>query len=234
MNVDEVLKYEAVKPLKESLKTRENDYEEEPFKKRSRKSAPVPTDLSTLNDQEKLQILKMLENEPEGEIFNEQQLKKLLNQLEKKVSKNQEMRIKFPEQPDKFMDSELELNDVIQEMHVLSTRPDLYPILFDSNCIQLLLGLLSHENIDICSAVVSLLQELTDLESSTDEQEQVKSLIDMLCDQQIFSLLVSNLERFDEKNKDEAEAVHNALAIVENIIEVKPFLALDSTKQSEF
>ena len=97
-----------------------------------------------------------------------------------------------------------------------------------------MLGLLSHENIDICSAVVSLLQELTDLESSTDEQEQVKSLIDMLCDQQIFSLLVSNLERFDEKNKDEAEAVHNALAIVENIIEVKPFLALDSTKQSEF
>ena len=41
----------------------------------------------------------MLENEPEGELFNENQLKKMLNQLEKKVSKNQEMRIKFPEQP---------------------------------------------------------------------------------------------------------------------------------------
>ena len=43
-------------------------------------------------------------------------------------------------------------------------------------------------------------------------------MIDVLCDQQIFSLLVANLERFDEKNKDEADAVHNALAIVENII----------------
>lgn len=30
-------------------------------------------------------------------------------------------------------------------------------------------------------------------------------------DQQIFSLLVSNLERFDEKNKDEFDAIHNTL-----------------------
>lgn len=59
-------------------------------------------------------------------------------------------------------------------------------------------------------------------------------MIDVLCDQQIFSLLVANLERFDEKNKDEAEAVHNSLAIVENIIEIKPFLSLDSTKQTFF
>lgn len=48
---------------------------------------------------------------------------------------------------------------------------------------------------------------------------------------QIISLLVSNLERFDEKNKDEAEAVSNALGIVENIIEVKPTFSLDSSKQ---
>ncbi len=33
------------------------------------------------------------------------------------------------------------------------------------------------------------------------------------CEQQIFSLLVVNLERFDEKNKDEADAVHNTLGI---------------------
>lgn len=59
-------------------------------------------------------------------------------------------------------------------------------------------------------------------------------MIDVLCDQQIFSLLVSNLEKFNEKNKDEADAVHNCLAIVENIIEVKPFLSLESSKQSFF
>jgi hypothetical protein len=45
------------------------------------------------------------------------------------------------------MDSEIELNDVIQEMHSISTRPDLYPYLFESNFLELLLGLLAHENI---------------------------------------------------------------------------------------
>lgn len=162
-------------------------------------------------------------------------MKKLLNQLEKRVTKNQEMRIKYPELPEKFMDSEIELNEIIQEMHLISTHAELYNVLLDSNCIQILLGLLSHENIDISAAVISLLQELTDLESDSIEGfDNVKALIDLLCDQQIFSLLVANLERFNENNKDEAEAVHNSLGIVENIIEVKPFLSLDSTKQAFF
>lgn len=52
------------------------------------------------------------------------------------------------------MESEIELNDVIQELHVVSTRPDLFPILIESSFTGLLLGLLGHENIgtlfDIC------------------------------------------------------------------------------------
>jgi len=103
MDVDEVLKYEAVKPLNENLKSRSNEqYENEPILKKQKKASS--SNISNLNDQEKLQILKMLENEPEQELFNENQLKKLLNQLEKKVSKNQEMRIKFPEQPGNLND----------------------------------------------------------------------------------------------------------------------------------
>ena len=37
------------------------------------------------------------------EIFNENNLKKMLNQFEKKMSKNQEMRIKFSDAPEKFV-----------------------------------------------------------------------------------------------------------------------------------
>ena len=242
MNVDEVLNYDALKQLKENTKTKSNDshYNEAAKKLRTNATSRPKSSSSTtsssidhLNERERLEILKLLENEPEGENFNEAQLKKLLYQLEKKMSKNQEMRIKFPDSPEKFMESELELNDIIQEMHVVSTRSDLYPILFNSNCIQQLLGLLNHENIDISAAIISLLQELTDIEDdlTNENLEHIKSLIDLLCEQQIFSLLVSNLERFDEKNKDEADGVHNALAIVENIIEVKPLISLDSTKQ---
>ena len=44
------------------------------------------------------------------------------------------------------MESEIELNDIIQEMQVIGTRPELYPVLLQSHGIQLLLSLLSHEN----------------------------------------------------------------------------------------
>ena len=47
------------------------------------------------------------------------------------------------------MESEVELNDVIQEMHVIATAPDLYHILVDLNTVQSMLQLLTHENTGI-------------------------------------------------------------------------------------
>lgn len=50
------------------------------------------------------------------------------------------------------MESELDLNDIIQEMHVIATMPDLYHLLVELNAVNSLLGLLSHENTDILSS----------------------------------------------------------------------------------
>lgn len=47
------------------------------------------------------------------------------------------------------MESELDLNDIIQEMHVIATMPDLYHLLVELNAVHSLLGLLGHENTDI-------------------------------------------------------------------------------------
>ena len=46
----------------------------------------------------------------------------------------------------RFMESEVELNDIIQELHVIATVPYLYHILVDLNAIPSLLQLLNHEN----------------------------------------------------------------------------------------
>lgn len=78
------------------------------------------------------------------------------------------------------MDSEIELNDAVQELHVVATQSDLYPVLVNMNGLALLLGLLNHENIDISIAVISLLQELTDVDTSTESEDQAKVLIDAL------------------------------------------------------
>jgi len=108
------------------------------------------------------------------------------------------------------MDTEVELFEVIQEMHIISTQPELYKILVDLNILPTLMGLLSHENSDISSAVVSLLQELSDLDN-TEEIADVSTLLDAFIDGQIIAQLVSNMERLDESVKEEAEGIFNSL-----------------------
>ena len=80
----------------------------------------------------------------------------------------------------RFMESEIELNDAVQELHVVATQSDLYPVLVNMNGVALLLGLLNHENTDISIAVISLLQELTDVDTLTESEEQATLLIDTL------------------------------------------------------
>ena len=142
--------------------------------------------------------------------FDEMALKRLLLNFERKVLRNQEMRIKFADNPTKFMDSEVELFDIMQEMHVLATQPELYHFIVELNIVPTLLGLLSHENTDVSCAVVGLLQELTDLDD-IQEMDDVAVLMDALINGQIIAQLVSNMERLDETVKEEAEGVYNSL-----------------------
>ena len=48
------------------------------------------------------------------------------------------------------MDSELDLNDEVQKLHVVATVPHLYQHIVDVNAVGTILGLLSHENSGIC------------------------------------------------------------------------------------
>ena len=116
-----------------------------------------------------------------GESLDAGGVKRMLLSFEKKVLKNQEMRIKFPDLPEKFMESELELNDEVQKLHIVATVPEHYLILVETNAIQTLVGLLSHDNSDVSIAVIDLLQELTDGE------EEVEALIDALLSEQVLA-----------------------------------------------
>lgn len=124
-----------------------------------------------------------------GEILDASAVKRMLLTFEKKVLRNQEMRIKFPDLPEKFMESEVELNDEVQKLHVVATVPEYYPVLVETNVVQTLLGLLSHDNSDIAIAVVDLLQELTDVDTLSENEEEAEGLIDALLNEQVSSLV---------------------------------------------
>uniref|UniRef100_A0A7N6A934 Beta-catenin-like protein 1 N-terminal domain-containing protein n=1 Tax=Anabas testudineus TaxID=64144 RepID=A0A7N6A934_ANATE len=171
------------------------------------------------------------EEEPEAEPVDESSVKKMILTFEKRSYKNQELRIKFPDNPDKFMESELDLNDIIQEMHVIATMPDLYHLLVELNAVNSLLGLLSHENTDILSPVVDLLQELTDIDTLHESEEGAEVLIDALLEGQVVALLVQNMERLDEQVKEEADGIYNTLAIIENMAEFRPGMCTEAAQQ---
>ncbi|XP_062314656.1 beta-catenin-like protein 1 [Osmerus eperlanus] len=183
-------------------------------------------------DKKKL-LEKILDDdeEPEGEPVDESSVKKMILTFEKRSYKNQELRIKFPDNPERFMETELDLNDIIQEMHVIATMPDLYHLLVELNAVHSLLGLLSHENTDIAIAVVDLLQELTDTDTLHESEEGAEVLIDSLLEGQVVALLVQNMERLDETVKEEADGVYNTLAIIENMAEFRPGLCTEAAQQ---
>uniref|UniRef100_A0A3P9K4Y8 Catenin, beta like 1 n=1 Tax=Oryzias latipes TaxID=8090 RepID=A0A3P9K4Y8_ORYLA len=184
---------------------------------------------------DKKRILEKLmdqdEEEPEAEPVDESTVKKMILTFEKRSYKNQELRIKFPDNPEKFMESELDLNDIIQEMHVIATMPDLYHLLVELNAVHSLLGLLSHENTDVAIAVVDLLQELTDIDTLHESEEGAEVLIDALLEGQVVALLVQNMERLDEQVKEESDGIYNTLAIIENMAEFRPGLCAEAAQQ---
>ena len=74
------------------------------------------------------------------ELFSLFRLKSLLVNFEKKITKNQKLRVKYPNDPDKFMASEVELHEEIQELHTVAASPELYYILVDTKAVTSILG----------------------------------------------------------------------------------------------
>lgn len=180
--------------------------------------------------EEKLQQLDEQEDPEEADgPMDEVKLKKMILSFEKRVLKNQELRIKFPDDPRKFMESEIELNEAVEELHVVATVPELYPALVELGTVKTLLSLLSHDNTDISIAVVDLLQEMTEVEEQEeDESGGAEALVEALLDGQVVTILVHNLQRMDETHKAEADGVHNSLGIIENLAEVRPEMCTEA------
>jgi len=131
-------------------------------------------------------------------VLNWLRLKSLLVNFEKKIAKNQKMRMKYPNEPEKFLDSEVELHAEIQELHAVAASPELYYILVDTKAVDSILGMITHDNTDISIGAVSLLQEMTDVDlSSEDENEKasVMQFVEAFVASQGLELIVQNLTR---------------------------------------
>lgn len=85
--------------------------------------------------------------------------------------------MKYADQPERFMESEVDLDQCVQAFLQLVNNPDLYPVFVEANAVPHLLNLLTHENTDISIDVVDLLQALTDTEDNEEWVSEAERLL---------------------------------------------------------
>lgn len=143
-------------------------------------------------------------------------LRRTALRFEKKITHNADQRLKFEDDPSKFIASEAELDAEIKALSILSEHPELYPEFARMGCLGSLVGLMAHENTDIAIDAIEIIDELTD-EDVAAEEAQYDALVNALLEADLLSLLVSNLDRLDETQETDRGGVYHALGIIENL-----------------
>jgi beta-catenin-like protein 1 len=107
------------------------------------------------------------------------------------------------------------LAEELKKISAFGLMPEMYPKLVELGFVADLLSLLAHENSDISAATVTLLNELTDedaLAEMTPEGEQgIHVFLTALLKEELLSILVQNLDRFDPDNTEEKQAIFESM-----------------------
>ena len=86
---------------------------------------------------------------------------------------NLEMRTRYADQPEKFMESELDLDEEVKKLMAIAGSPELYPDFVRTNTVETLLTLLTHQNTDIVADVIGVFEDLTDADVIEDSVSAV-------------------------------------------------------------
>ncbi|XP_073038608.1 uncharacterized protein [Primulina eburnea] len=193
-----------------------------PTKRKRASASPPPLPSVDTVDLSLLEALEQAQQHNPVETLDLKTLKKLALSFERRLNSNTAARLKYPDQPEKFADSEIELHDELQKLKILAAAPELYPDLVSLGTVNSISALLNHDNTDIAIDAVSLLQDLTDADVIEDNDEPAQVLVDALVENNAVELLVQNLARLNDSDLDESSAIYSTLSTIENLIEVKP------------
>ncbi|CEG68080.1 hypothetical protein RMATCC62417_07673 [Rhizopus microsporus] len=178
----------------------------------------------------------------EAETLDASTVKKMILKFEKAINKNQEMRVRYADQPEKFMESEADLDEEIKNLLALTEAPELYTELIQLGTVTSLLSLLSHDNTDIAIDTIDVINELIDedvgttedqLERSEQVQNAIKALVEAMLENEMLQLLVQNLNRLDEKEEADRQGVFKVLGIFESIVSLDPKYAENIALKTE-
>ena len=147
-----------------------------------------------------LDLLDLVDDAEEIEALDSNSLRTIMKQLHDCIVRNQQQRSKFGHLPLKFKDSEVALNDVVQELAMkLPESPHLYRDFVLMKGVDYILQLLMHENIDIVSTMIVFIKELSEADNY-DESETAIIFVVRFIQQKGVDLLLQNLKRLHDGN----------------------------------
>lgn len=152
------------------------------------------------------------------------------NALTKIVNQNAMQRIKFINEPQQYMESELSLYEQLTALQAIAANSQLYRHLLDNqNLLSTLTQLLGHENTDICASVVALFLEWIDPALLVEDPDLI-SVLGTLASQILedaWETIVANLPRFQQQTTGTYESqdqnlkgIENSLSLMENLLEL--------------
>ncbi|TMW66779.1 hypothetical protein Poli38472_014091 [Pythium oligandrum] len=174
-------------------------------------------------------------------------LKSMAHALDKAIRKNALMRGKYADDPTKFMDSEVQLDEELSKWKAVAASPALYTELLALDVVPKLLGLFTHENLDIRLDVIHLLADLTDVDEDPTALPPTTALAEHLVTHEFLPLLVKTLEDLDRDTPKDAQVsvdgdgeqdpnsagVFHALQSLENLVDLLPSASVTLCQKTE-
>jgi beta-catenin-like protein 1 len=177
-------------------------------------AAPATSTTTTAKTRAAMElILPALPNEADQmDVSTTEQATALVKTLAKLTRVNLEQRTKHSADPQKFLQSELALDEHLNKMSALATRPDLLEPVATSLAVELA-ALLTHDNEHLSRDVIGLLKELTEPDNyEGDSRASAIKFVDALLDNDLASALVQNLPR----------AAAASLVVLDNLCQIYP------------
>jgi len=177
-------------------------------------------------------ILRAVNEAPAVQEMDEAKARAAVARLNKAVATNSVMRSKYPDDPTKFMQSEVDVDEALMALKELAVAPQLYDLFISLGGCETLASLFTHENDNVHVSVLSLLAELINADAlALDPANPMASraawnLVAEMIRLKIFPMMIQTAESVEPDEEDtQATAVFNCLSILEAVIEGKPSLA---------
>lgn len=150
-------------------------------------------------------------------------LLKHIDYLERAVLLNQEHRARHAASPERFLESEAQLDEELGRFASIATEPELLRILSRSpRWFEAVLPLLQHPNTDIAVRVVALLAEMVEMDADMlpEQYDALYDFCEQLLQNQLLALALANVRRLDEQDADEADGAFQTMQLIESLVDV--------------